>query len=255
MVALDVATGKMLWDTKLPQMPFGAATVANDLVFTALYSGEVVALSRTSGAIVWRAQRPAGANAPLAIYGDTVIAGAGSPLAGGQSPMVVAYRLGASGHLPTTPAGPGQKGGTGNVLVADTSAHTAILALVAGSTGDNGGFNFDGASKGRLVVSIPVGYKVTVHFTNAVVLPHSAVITAYANRSGSSFPLAFPGATTPNALAGVGKGGQQTFSFTASQAGTYAIVCAVPGHAAAGMWDILQVTQGGLPSLSTTGAI
>jgi plastocyanin len=92
-----------------------------------------------------------------------------------------------------------------------------------------------------------------VNFRNAAVLPHSAVVTAYAARSAASFPVAFPGATTPNATAGVGQGVQQTFSFTAATVGSYAIVCAVPGHAAAGMWDTLKVTQGGLASITTTG--
>ena len=171
--------------------------------------------------------------------------------------MVVAYRLGARGAIPAPPpgAGSGQAPGTTSALVADASAHTATLALVAGSTTANSGFNFNGASKGQLVVTIPAGYKLTVHFSNAAALPHSAVVTAYTNRTAASFPPAFPGAATPNAVTGVGQGAKQTFTFTAKTVGTYAIVCAVPGHAAAGMWDVLQVTQGGLASITTTGAI
>jgi plastocyanin len=103
-------------------------------------------------------------------------------------------------------------------------------------------------------VSIPVGYKVTVKFINAAVLAHSAVVTAYANRTAASFPPAFPGAVTPNATTGVGQGVRQTFTFTATKIGTYAIVCAVPGHAAAGMWDVLKVTPGGSASLSIEGS-
>ena len=95
MVAIDLATGKQLWTTTLPQMPLGGATVSNDLVFTATYTGEVVALSRRDGSIAWTAQLPAGLNAPLAIVGDTLLAGAGLPLTTAQHPEVVAYRLGA----------------------------------------------------------------------------------------------------------------------------------------------------------------
>jgi outer membrane protein assembly factor BamB len=94
MVALDVATGRQLWATKLQQIPLGGATVAGDLVFTTTFSGEVVALSRMDGSIVWTAQLPAGSNATLAIAGDTLIAGAGLPLSTTQAPAVVAYRLG-----------------------------------------------------------------------------------------------------------------------------------------------------------------
>jgi glucose dehydrogenase len=94
MVAIDLATGKQLWTTALPQMPLGGATVSNDLVFTATFTGEVVALSRQDGSIVWKAQLPAGSNATLAIVGNTLLAGAGIPLTATQHPVVVAYRLG-----------------------------------------------------------------------------------------------------------------------------------------------------------------
>jgi outer membrane protein assembly factor BamB len=95
MVALDVATGKQLWDTRLQQMPLGGATVAGDLVFTMTLKGELLAMSRVNGSIVWTAQLPAGSNSTLAIAGDTLIAGAGLPLSAAQQPAVVAYRLSA----------------------------------------------------------------------------------------------------------------------------------------------------------------
>jgi len=40
----------------------------------------------------------------------------------------------------------------------------------------------------------------------------------------------------------------------ASKAGTYALVCGVPGHEAAGMWDVLKVTRAGKASLSFAGS-
>jgi len=40
----------------------------------------------------------------------------------------------------------------------------------------------------------------------------------------------------------------------ASKAGTYALVCGVPGHEAAGMWDVLKVTPKGTASLSFGGS-
>ena len=95
MVALDLGTGKPLWTTKLDQMPFGGATVANDLVFTTTFNGKVVALSRKDGSIVWTSQLPAGSNSTLAIAGDTLLAGAGIPLSTTQQPAVVAYKVGA----------------------------------------------------------------------------------------------------------------------------------------------------------------
>jgi len=99
--ALNLATGKVEWDTKLPQMALGAATVSNNLVFTTLYSGELIAMNRTTGAIVYRHQLPTSTNAPLVIAGNTVIVSAGGPLTGppltgksaGGKPQVVAYTV------------------------------------------------------------------------------------------------------------------------------------------------------------------
>jgi outer membrane protein assembly factor BamB len=91
--ALNLATGTVEWNTKLADLAFGAATVSNDLVFTVLYKGVLIALNRTTGAVVYRQQLPTSANAPIAIAGNTVIVPAGGPTLsnGGGNPQVVAY--------------------------------------------------------------------------------------------------------------------------------------------------------------------
>ena len=94
MVAVDLASGRQLWAAKLPQMPLGGATVAGDLVFTTTLTGEVMALARSNGSVVWTSNLPAGSNSTLAIAGGTLIAGAGISLSKTQAPAVVAYRLG-----------------------------------------------------------------------------------------------------------------------------------------------------------------
>jgi outer membrane protein assembly factor BamB len=94
--ALNLATGKVRWDTRVAQMPVGAATVANNLVFTTLYDGDLVALNRATGAVVYRRRLPTSSNAPIAIAGDTVIVPAGGPRTsggGGGDPQVVAYTV------------------------------------------------------------------------------------------------------------------------------------------------------------------
>ena len=93
--ALNLATGKVEWDTKLPQMALGAATVSNDLVFSTLYSGKLIALSRATGAIVYSRKLPTSANAPLSVFGNTVLVPAGGPLTagGGGNPQLVAYTV------------------------------------------------------------------------------------------------------------------------------------------------------------------
>jgi outer membrane protein assembly factor BamB/mono/diheme cytochrome c family protein len=92
--AIEVATGKKLWEEKLPGVPFGAATISNDMVFTTLYDGTVVGVSRKNGQILWEEKLPGGTNSPLVIEGDTLIAINSVPT-GSEKPQIVAYRLGA----------------------------------------------------------------------------------------------------------------------------------------------------------------
>lgn len=93
--ALNLATGKVEWDTKVPQLPLGAATASNDLVFTTLYSGVLIALDRRTGKIVYRHELPAATNAPIAIAGNTVIVPAGGPKTSAvrRNPELVAYTV------------------------------------------------------------------------------------------------------------------------------------------------------------------
>jgi outer membrane protein assembly factor BamB len=95
-VALNLATGRVEWDTKVPAMPFGATTVSNDLVVTTLYTGVLVALNRSTGAIVYRHSLPASTNAPIAIAGNAIVVPAGGSTvfgAKGGSPQVVTYTV------------------------------------------------------------------------------------------------------------------------------------------------------------------
>jgi outer membrane protein assembly factor BamB len=103
MVAVNQDTGTVTWDTPLPSMVFGAATVTNNVVFTTTFSGYLYALDATTGAILFKTPMSALTNAPVAVDGDYVIAGAGlAPPSGGQRNMIIAYKLGAAGHLPDT---------------------------------------------------------------------------------------------------------------------------------------------------------
>jgi outer membrane protein assembly factor BamB len=92
MVAIDIASGRVRWDRRLPRTPYGAATISNDLVFTTTYDGTVWALARDSGEVVWRTRLAFGTNAPLVVAGDILIAAASVPLEG-QQPQLVAYLL------------------------------------------------------------------------------------------------------------------------------------------------------------------
>lgn len=93
--ALNVATGKVEWDTKVKSLPFGAATVSNNLVFTTLLSGRLIALDRATGTIVFNKELPNTTNSPIAIVGNTILVPAAGPTYGkGHGlPQLIAYRV------------------------------------------------------------------------------------------------------------------------------------------------------------------
>jgi alcohol dehydrogenase (cytochrome c) len=91
--ALSLATGKVEWDTKVPSLPLGAATVSNDLVVTTLVNGKLIALNRSTGAIVYQRKLPTTTNSPIAVTSNAILVPAGGPgtsAEGGGSPQLVA---------------------------------------------------------------------------------------------------------------------------------------------------------------------
>ena len=90
----------MRWPSR--PSPYGAATVTNNLVLTTTFHGDLYALNAATGAIVFKTPMSAGSNAPVAVDGDYVIAGAGVAISGTQRPLIIAYKLGAAGRLPGT---------------------------------------------------------------------------------------------------------------------------------------------------------
>jgi glucose dehydrogenase len=80
LVALDAATGDIMWDIELPTGTLAGATVVNDLVFIGGLDGLVRAHNITDGSQVWAFQTGAGINAPLAVSGDYLYVASGGPL-------------------------------------------------------------------------------------------------------------------------------------------------------------------------------
>jgi outer membrane protein assembly factor BamB len=142
LVALNVADGSIKWQRDLAQPAYGAATVSNDLIFTTTFEGKVIALNKDTGSIVWEKQLPAGTNATVAIVGDTLITAASFPQSASQKPVIIAYRLGATGSAPTTtPGTTTTSSATANgkqVFVSSCgSCHTLNAAGTTGSVGPN----------------------------------------------------------------------------------------------------------------------
>ena len=88
LVALDAATGGMLWERRLPAPDFGCATVSNDLVFTSTFDGTAYAFATDDGALLWRARLRAGVNGCPAVMGDLVLFGAGVERPAGATEIV-----------------------------------------------------------------------------------------------------------------------------------------------------------------------
>jgi Sulfocyanin (SoxE) domain len=132
-------------------------------------------------------------------------------------------------------------------LVWNARTHSVSLTLIAGYTKALSGYNFNGYGNGKMVITVPVGAKLNVTFSNkSTTLAHGLLFTPYADRnSTSSLPVAFHGGSIPHATTGITAGKVVKFSFVAGKVGKYAIVCPVPGHEPAGMWDVLNVVRHG----------
>jgi len=93
LVAIDAASGRVLWDRHLASADFGCATAVSDVVFTSTYAGVVYAFAAGNGRLLWHARMPARINACPAIDGNQLLIGAGVPRAHGSGPALVAYGL------------------------------------------------------------------------------------------------------------------------------------------------------------------
>ena len=124
------------------------------------------------------------------------------------------------------------------------AAATAAFAVVASQTPANGELNFNGADKGRLVITVPVGAAVQLTLSNKGSLPHSLQIIPYTDHPpAQATPApAFPGAETKNPTVGIIKGQTAVAQFTASKPGKYLLMCGFPGHALLGMYGIFEVS-------------
>jgi len=119
----------------------------------------------------------------------------------------------------------------------NAAAKRVTIKLIAALGSANGGMNFNGRSRGDLTITVPVGWQVRMPFENKDAIPHSAIVLA------NKFPLpltpdapAIARAYTNEVTAGLPTGGTDVLDFKAAPAGSYLIVCGVPGHAPSGMY-------------------
>lgn len=210
LVALDGATGKVLWDVQLPAPLYAAATVVNDLVFTGGLDGVIRAHKVDDGSAVWSYQATAGVNAPLAISGDYLYIPAGGPIYASKDtkepkatpvPNLIALKIGGN----ATP-------------VAAASPVAQATPAASGAAGANQftvnaiDINFDPKE-----LTIPANTDVKVTVTNKGVLQHDFTIDEL------------------KVATKLLNGGQSETVTINAKAGTYQYYCSVPGHKEAGM--------------------
>jgi len=208
LTAFDAASGKVLWQNKLPSMNFGAATVANDVVFTSDYAGTIFAFDTQTGKTLWTEKAPAGVNSFPAIAGDMLLVGAGTT-GFDKKPQfeVVAYSLSAPADEAKTQAAPSSSAGSGSGGNAGSSASTKGISVQV----KGGEFFFRPSIK-----SAAQSGKMTFAFKNVGHVLHDFRI------AGKQTPLVQPGKTA-----------KLVVSF--NKKGKYSYLCTVPGHAEAGM--------------------
>ena len=72
------------------------------MVFTTTYNGYLYAFNTATGAILLERPLPAMTDAPVAIDGDYLLVATGVAPSVSRPALIIAYRLGAHGHLPDT---------------------------------------------------------------------------------------------------------------------------------------------------------
>jgi outer membrane protein assembly factor BamB len=89
LVAIDVNLGKILWYKTFDSINVGAATVVNDVVFTATFTGMIYAFQAQTGELLFSYQAPGGINAWPAIAGNMIL----WPVGVGGTPSLIALKV------------------------------------------------------------------------------------------------------------------------------------------------------------------
>jgi len=145
---------------------------------------------------------------------------------------------------------PIQGSGAGNppdpakYIQVDDASRSAVVTLVAAYPATDLQFNYDGYGSGSLVLTVPVGWQVTVQCENRGTVPNSCSVVT---DERATQPID-PSWATPD----LAPGSSATFTFTPATPGSYRIASLVDGHEASGMWLDLEVVSSGRPTLTAS---
>ena len=264
--AIRPSTGKIAWQRRTGWLWSGALVTAGGLLFVGENDGSFRAYDARTGRPLWEFFCGAGVNAPPVSFeldGEQFIAvvAAGSRysetrgsallvfgLGGGRAtPVVAAERPTPSTTVDRTEAWPPDSATrVGSRLAYSSAQRVAWIGVDA----DSRAMSFNGAANGGETFVVPLGWTVEIRLRNGDAAPHSARVVSPPEPIPLTIPgVVFAGAESANAEAGLASGRSQVFRFSASRAGNYLIACAVPGHAAAGMY-VRLVVQADAPSPS-----
>ena len=260
--AIRPRTGKIVWQRKTEPLWSGALVTAGGLVFVGQTDGWLRAYDANTGTPLWEFFCGAGVSAPaisFEIDGEQFIAviAAGSRYTKQRGSALLIFGLGAGTGAPPPPARsvqglvsessqghldlartwpPESAVRAGTFLAYDAPARVAYIELDAGGHGA-GGMSFDGAVNGARTFVVPIGWRVEVLLRNRDAAPHSARIVADVRPVLlDPGPALFKGAESTSAESGTAAGREDVFVFRVDRKGEFLLACAVPGHAAAGMF-------------------
>jgi hypothetical protein len=149
--------------------------------------------------------------------------------------------MGTGAGTPPDPAG---------YIHVDSASRSVLVTLIAGYPATDYQFNYDGYGSGALVLTVPVGWSVTVQCQNHGTVPNSCAVVA----DGRATAPMDPSWSTPDPVRGLDPGASASFLFTPSTVGSFRIASLVGGNEASGMWADLEVVADGQPKLEAPGS-
>ncbi|HEX7263666.1 MAG TPA: sulfocyanin-like copper-binding protein [Candidatus Dormibacteraeota bacterium] len=157
--------------------------------------------------------------------------------------------LGSAACDPLTGTGPGNPPDPKGYIHSDPATRAVVITLIAGYPAGDYQFNYNGYRDGTLVISIPVGWQVTVQCENHGTVPNSCAVV----RGRNDLAPVETGWSTPDPTRGLDPGQSATFVFSPTASGSYRIASLVGGSEASGMWADLEVTAAGTPAIKAEG--